>query len=88
MSQNYTAHYMFEHADSESRPEGKKYGQGVVVVNIEREPKTDEEFKEVARTIGLAGSYKSVAIVRLIPTEKDLNGFSAHDTLEGEIVID
>lgn len=87
MSLNYSAHYMFEYADSDERPEGKKYGQGVCIVNIERAPSTDEEYKEISRTIGHAGGYKAVAIVRLIPTDKTIDG-TGPEVIEGEIVID
>lgn len=87
MSLNYTAHYMFEHKDSDKRPEGEKYGQGVCPIEVDHVPTTPDDFKEIARTIGLAGKYSKVSVVRLLPAKDFHTTEDTGEVIEG-VVLD
>lgn len=91
MAPNYSVQYAFEHSDSELRPEGNKYGFGVIVVNTDKHPETPEDMKEIARTIGKLRTpqktedYKAVGILNIEPTERTID--DSDTILEGEIVL-
>lgn len=88
MSLNYTAHYMFERLNSETLPEGEKYGQGVCPVSLEREPRTAEEFKEISATIGRAGGYAKCNVIRLLPAKENFHTTDdSGEVIEG-VVLD
>lgn len=86
MSYNYLVHFQFAHPQSSLRPEDQRWGSGSVPINTDKEPKTEEEFLEIARTIGKLGGYERVAITRLDPTDHFVDDSS--EILEGIIVND
>lgn len=87
MSLNYTAHYMFERLNSETLPEGERYGQGVCPVTLERVPVTAEEFKEISATIGRAGGYAKCNVIRLLPDKENFHVVDDSDeVIEGTVL--
>jgi hypothetical protein len=83
---NYLAHYSFAFPQSDLRPEDQRWGQGSMPINTDKEPKTKEEFLEIARTIGKTGGYERVAITKLEPTDHFI--IDKGEILEGLIVND
>lgn len=52
----------FERLNSEKYPENERYGEGSIRISTDKEPETEEEFKEIARAIGKNGNYSAVAV--------------------------
>lgn len=86
MSYNFLAHYAFAFPKSDLRPESQRWGTGSVPINTDKEPETEEEFKEIARHIGQLGGYERVAITKLEPTTRFVDDTA--EVLEGLIVND
>lgn len=86
MSHNYLVHYGYEFPDSELRPEDQKHGLGTIPINTDKAPETEEEFLEIARTIGKQGGYAKVAITKIEETDHFIE--DTNEILEGLIVND
>lgn len=86
MSHNFLVHYSFSFPKSDLRPEDQRWGSGSIPINTDKEPKTDEEFMEIARHIGKLGGYERVAITKLDPTDHFVE--DTGEILEGLIVND
>jgi hypothetical protein len=85
MSENiYRVNYAFEHLDSEERPESQRWGFGHMDIITDHEPTTDEDFKEIARTIGKEGNYKTVAIQSVATKPENQEGVVPF--VDGEIL--
>lgn len=86
MSLNYTAHFKYTYADDALLPGEEPTGNGICQVEIEREPETPEEWREVSRTIfsKANGQYKAVEIVKLYIPE--LHAQSSGEVIEGKVV--
>lgn len=85
-SYNWLVHYAFSHPKSDLRPEDQRWGTGSVAINTDKEPKTEEEFKEIARHIGKLGGYEAVGITKIDRTDKFIE--DTGEILEGLIVND
>ena len=83
---NYLVHYQFAFPQSDLRPEDQRWGQGSISIQTDQEPKTAEEFKEIARVIGKTGGYERVAITRVEPTDHFIE--DKGEILEGLIIND
>lgn len=87
MSHNYLVNFSFAHPKSDLRPEAQRWGHGSMPINTDKVPETEEDFKEIARTIGKQGGYERVAInLPLQPTDKFVE--DRGEILEGLIVND
>lgn len=86
MSYNYRVNFAFEHKDSEILPEEQRHGFGFLDINTDHEPTTQEDFDEIAKTIGRNGDYKTVAVQTV--AVKDEPTDDSDEVLEGEIIID
>jgi len=86
MSHNFLVHYQFAFPKSDLRPEDQRWGSGSIPINTDKEPKTEEEFLEIARTIGHQGGYERVAITKIDPTDHFIE--DTGEILEGLIVND
>lgn len=85
---DYTAHYMFEYADSHLRPEGQKYGQGVMKIKLDHPPTTPEDHKEISKTIFATGKYDKVAVVRVLKAIDRVDGEDDGDEVIEGVVLD
>lgn len=47
----YLVRYAFKHVDSALRPADQMWGFSVMVVEIDKEPTTNEDFKEIAKQL-------------------------------------
>lgn len=83
---NYIAHFSFAHPQSDLRPEDQRWGSGSIAINTDKEPKTKEEFLEIARYIGNLGGYERVAITKLDRTDHFIE--DTGEIFEGLIVND
>jgi hypothetical protein len=64
--------YRINYAHELATPvDGQIYGWGEVEIETELALKTDEQFKEVARTIGLNGGHTAVGIVKVTELDED-----------------
>lgn len=89
MSPTYYAHYAFQVADSEDKPEDERWGFGRVPIETEVEPTTDEDFKEIARTIGRKNGYDTVRLQHVTAVDDaKMSGSGEDDVLEGTVVGD
>lgn len=86
MSHNFLVHYQFAYPKSELRPEDQRWGNGSIPINTDKVPETDEEFMEIARTIGNQGGYDRVAITKIDPTDHFIE--DSGEILEGLITND
>lgn len=85
-SYNFLVHYSFAFPESGLRPDDQRWGNGSVPINTDKEPTTDEEFKEIARHIGKLGGYEIVAITSIDATDHFIDNTA--EILEGLIVND
>lgn len=83
---NFLVHYSFSYPKSDLRPEDQRWGSGSIPINTDKVPETDEEFMEIARTIGKQGGYERVAITKIDPTDHFVE--DTGEILEGLIVND
>lgn len=89
MSLNFVVNYAYQKLGAAALPENERWGFGKMHINTDIEPTTDEELKEVARTIGLEQGYEMVAIQEIRPlAEKDIVIDTEKDVLEGVILDD
>lgn len=87
MSHNFLVHYSFSFPKSDLRPESQRWGHGSIPINTDKIPTTDEEFKEIARTIGKQGGYERVALkLPLQPTDHFVE--DTGEIFEGLVVND
>lgn len=86
MSHNFLVHYQFAYPKSELRPEDQRWGNGSIPINTDKVPETDEEFMEIARTIGKQGGYERVAVTKIDPTDHFIE--DSGEILEGLITND
>lgn len=54
--------FNFERLNSEQYPEDQRYGEGSIRIKTDKEPKTDEDFTEIAKAIFKKGGYAAVAV--------------------------
>jgi hypothetical protein len=83
---NFLVYYSFAFPKSDLRPENQRWGNGSIPIQTDKVPKTDEEFKEIAREIGKLGGYEIVVITKLMPTDSFID--DSGEILEGLIVND
>ena len=89
MSPTYYVNYAFQVADSEDKPDNERWGFGRVPIETEVEPTTDEDFKEIARTIGLKNGYDTVRLQHVAEIyASKMSGSDEDEILEGTIVDD
>lgn len=85
---SYTVEYVYEIAGSAFMPDSERYGAGTREIDAEREPESQEEFTEIAKTIFRAGrdsgkDYTKLVVKRVYETPtKPLD----LDTVRGEII--
>lgn len=87
MSYNYLVRYGYEKLDAAELPEDQRWGFGTIPINTDVVPQTEEEFQEIARTIGHTAGYEKVAILSIEdknPTTLEID--DSDEVLEGEIV--
>lgn len=70
LTHNYVVHFAFAYPESDLRPDEQRWGNGSMAIQTDIEPSTEEEFKEIARTIGKLGGYEAVGITSIDRTEK------------------
>lgn len=85
-SHNFVVHYSFAFPKSDLRPEDQRWGNGSIPINTDKKPETEEEFKEIARTIGKQGGYDVVAITKIDATDHFIDNTT--ELLEGLVVND
>lgn len=83
---NIVVNYGYQKLGAAALPEEEKWGFGKMRMVAERFPETEEEKIEVARTIGLAGSYEAVAIQNIESLDKLID--TGDIVIEGTIVDD
>lgn len=83
---NIVVNYAYQTLGAAALEEDQKWGFGKMHMVSERWPETDEELKEVARTIGLEGKYEAVAIQTINPVDKLID--NSDIVIEGTIVDD
>lgn len=71
LDKKYYAQFAFEFINSSELPADKRGGYKVISFNSEREPKTNEEFTEIARQIGKSGEYSKVRVLKVWSEEED-----------------
>lgn len=81
---NIVVNYGYQKLGAAALPETERWGFGKMHLATERMPETEEEFEEVARTIGLAAGYEAVAIQKVAPLDLILDDDGL--VIEGEIV--
>lgn len=52
----------FERRDPKQYPENERYGEGSIRISTDKEPETEEDFKEIAKAIFRNGQYNAVAV--------------------------
>lgn len=52
----------FERLNSEQYPEDERYGEGSIRISTDKEPETEEDFREIAKAIFRNGQYAAVAV--------------------------
>ena len=83
-SYNYLVHFSFAHPQSSLRPASQRWGNGSIPINTDKPIESDEEVKEVARTIGRLGGYEVVAVTSYDLTDKFID--DSAEIIEGLIV--
>lgn len=84
----YTVAYAFRHRESALRPDDQMWGEGTMPITTDKEPETQEDFDEIAKTVFRAGNdYAEVKIKHVIESQISVNE-DDDEPLEGEIVID
>lgn len=86
MSYNYLVRYGYEKVNAEELPEDQRWGFGSIPINTDVIPQTEDEFQEIARTIGHTGGYEKVAILSIEDRNPALEIDDSDVVLEGEIV--
>ena len=71
LSNQYVVHYAFAYPESELRPADQRWGNGSIYIKTDKEPTTDEEFKEIARYIGKEGGYEAVGVLKVEAVEEE-----------------
>ena len=84
----YTVQYAYQVLGADAKPEDERWGFGRIPITTDVEPQTAEEFKEIARTIGLTGGYEKV-VIQSINEPRNVTVAEDDDTvIEGTIVDD
>lgn len=79
----YTVNYAFQVAGADEKPEEERWGFGRVPITTDVMPTTDEQFMEIARTIGTKNGYEIVRIQHVAEAVAE-----DEDIIEGTLVDD